>query len=135
MSKLISRFVLAGGLVAVFALTVGARQSLAQANSRVDPALAEQGRKVFVNRGCGFCHTVGRKEQRTAEGPDLAGVTERRTHDWLKAWLKNPLEMFGSDQIADAMLVQYRYVKMPNLKLSPNEIDALIAYLSQHPQP
>ena len=135
MFKPISRLVLCGGAVAMFALTLGARQSLAQANSRVDPAQAEQGRKVFVNRGCNFCHTIGRKEERTAEGPDLAGVTDRRTKEWLTRWLKDPMAMFGSDDIADAMLVQYKYVKMPNLRLSPGEIESLIAYMGQFRAP
>jgi cbb3-type cytochrome oxidase cytochrome c subunit len=101
----------------------------------VDPALAERGRRIFVNRGCNACHTIGRTEQRTAEGPDLAGVTDRRTNEWLVAWLKDPNAMFGSDPIADAMLEQYRFVKMPNMKLHESEISALIAYMAQHPAP
>jgi cbb3-type cytochrome oxidase cytochrome c subunit len=100
----------------------------------VDPALAERGRRVFVNRGCNACHTIGRTEARTAEGPDLAGVTERRTNEWLVAWLKDPNAMFGSDPVADAMLEQYRFVKMPNMRLADGEISALIAYLAQFPQ-
>ena len=89
---------------------------------------------MFVNKGCNVCHTLGRTEQRTAEGPDLAGVTERRTNDWLTSWLKNPDAMFGSDPIADAMLEQYHNVKMPNMHLHDTEISALIAYLAQFPQ-
>ena len=82
-----------------------------------------------------MCHTVGRKEARTAEGPDLAGVTDRRTHEWLVSWLKDPNAMFGSDAAADAMLEQYYNVKMPNMHLHETEIAALIAYLSQYRQP
>ena len=100
----------------------------------IDPALAERGRVIFVNRGCNACHTIGRTEARTAEGPDLAGVTERRTNEWLTSWLKNPDAMFGSDPVADAMLEQYHYVKMPNMRLHDMEITALIAYLAQFPQ-
>jgi len=128
--KPISRFVLCGSVV-VLAMTIGAGQSSAQAQSRVDPALAQQGRKVFVNQGCNFCHTIGTGKERTAEGPDLAGVTDRRTREWLVQWLKDPNAMFGADPIADAMLVQFKYVKMPNPRLGPAQIDALIAYLGQ----
>jgi protein SCO1/2 len=133
----ISRLALCGCIIGVLALSIGARQSLAQANARataVDPALAKRGERLFVNRGCNACHTIGRSEQRTAEGPDLAGVTDRRTNEWLVAWLKDPNAMFGSDPIADAMLEQYRFVKMPNMRLHESEISALIAYMSQHPQ-
>ena len=129
----ISRLVLSGSVVIALALSLGARQGSAQTRS-VDPGLAERGRKLFVNRGCNACHTIGRSEARTAEGPDLAGVTDRRTNEWLVAWLKDPNAMFGSDPVADAMLEQYHYVKMPNMKLHENEITALLAYLSQHPQ-
>ena len=99
-----------------------------------DPALVERGRRIFVNRGCNACHTIGRSEQRTAEGPDLAGVTDRRTNEWLVAWLKNPDAMFWADPIADAMLEEYKYVKMPNMRLHEYEISALIAYMAQFPQ-
>jgi cytochrome c len=132
----ISRMALCGCVIAVLALSIGARQSLAQANARttVDPALAERGRRLFINRGCNACHTIGRTEERTAEGPDLAGVTDRRTNEWLKAFIKNPEAMFGADPIADQLLEQYKYVRMPVMGLHDNEIDALIAYLSQIPQ-
>lgn len=135
MIKPISKLALCGSVVAALALSIGARQTSAQANSRVvDPAQAKQGGKLFVNRGCNACHTIGRKESKTAEGPDLAGVVDRRTHEWLVSWLKDPNAMFGSDPVADAMLEQYHYVKMPNMKLHDMEIAALIAYLAQFPQ-
>jgi len=132
----ISRFALSGCVVGVLALSICARQSPAQAKSRrdaVDPALAKQGGKLFQNRGCFVCHTIG-KTGNTAEGPDLAGVTDRRSHEWLVAWLKDPNAMFGSDAAADAMYEQYHHVKMPNMKLGASEITALVAYLSQFHQ-
>lgn len=128
--KTFSRFALCCGVVGALALSISARESLAQANS-VDPALAKRGEKAYIYRGCNFCHTIGRSVERSAEGPDLGGVTDRRTHEWLQQWLKDPMAMFGADPIADAMLEQYKYVKMPNLKLSPTEIESIIAYLSQ----
>jgi mono/diheme cytochrome c family protein len=127
----ISRFALSGCVVGALALTIGVRQSRAQANS-VDPGLAAQGAKMFQNKGCAVCHTIGRSGSHTAEGPDLAGVTDRRTHEWLVAWLKDPNAMFGSDPVADAMFKQFRNVKMPNMHLREQEIEALIAYMSQH---
>jgi cbb3-type cytochrome oxidase cytochrome c subunit len=107
--------------------------SVAHAQMNVDPALAKKGKSIFASRGCNACHTIG-KAGSTAAGPDLAGVTERRSQDWLKRWLKNPTAMIGSDSIADAMVVTAKNVKMPNLKLSDAEIDALLNYLAENPK-
>jgi protein SCO1/2 len=64
-------------------------------------------------------------------GPDLAGVTTRRDLAWLKSWLKDPAAMLASDSIAQAMLAEAKGVKMPNVKLQDQEIEALIHYLAQ----
>jgi hypothetical protein len=50
----------------------------------------------------------------------------------LVAWLKDPNAMFGSDPVADAMYKQFHNVKMPNMHLREQEIEALIAYMAQH---
>jgi cytochrome c2 len=100
----------------------------------VDPALAKRGKTLFASRGCTACHTIGKSGKNTAAGPDLAGVTERRTHDWLKRWLKNPTEMIGSDSIADEMVVAAKNVKMPNMKLGDSDIDALMNYFAENPK-
>lgn len=128
----IARFALSSCAVAALALTICARQSPAQAKSRSmsgDPALVSRGAKLFQNKGCFACHTIGRTGAHTAEGPDLAGVTDRRTHEWLMAWLKDPFAMYGSDPIADAMLKQFHNVRMPNMHLNESDSQALIAYL------
>lgn len=123
----VSKLGLCGVIVAALALC----GSVAQAQMNVDPALAKKGKSVFSNKGCAACHTIGKNGKMA--GPDLAGVTERRSTDWLKRWLKNPTEMFGSDSIADAMLVAAKNVKMPNMKLNDSEIDALIHYFAENP--
>jgi mono/diheme cytochrome c family protein len=133
----ITRFVLCGCVVWALALTICVRQSLAQAKSRraethADPALVKRGAQLFQYKACWVCHTIGRSGEHTAEGPDLGGVTDRRTHEWLVAWLKDPNAMFGNDPVADAMLKQYHNVKMPNMKLNDSDITAIIAYLSEH---
>jgi protein SCO1/2 len=68
-------------------------------------------------------------------GPDLAGVAQRRSADWLKRWLKDPTAMFGNDSTADAILAEAKNVKMPNMKLGDSDIAALIAYLAENPAP
>ena len=90
-----------------------------------------RGKTLFTNRGCTACHTIGKGK---SSGPDLLGVTERRTPEWLKQWIKAPESMLGSDSIANALLAEYKGVKMPNLHLSDADVDALISYLAQESQ-
>lgn len=115
-----------------FSLAVCAAISIApavaaQSSITVDPKLAKQGKTLFTNRGCTACHAFGKK----LAGPDLVGATERRDQDWLRRWLKSPDTMLQSDSIAQALLVQYQNVKMPNLKLSDADVDALLHYIQQ----
>ena len=88
-------------------------------------AQAPDGESLFTEKGCTVCHTVGGGDK---VGPDLAGVTERRTEEWLTNWLTAPDQMLTSDPDAQAMLAKYNTV-MPNLGLTPDEVAALIAYL------
>ena len=92
--------------------------------SRGDQAEAEQGKKLFQERGCAACHSIGKGK---ITGPDLLGVTKRRDEEWLKKWLKSPDTMIMTDPIAKEMLGVYM-VPMPNLGLNDEEIDVLIDY-------
>ncbi len=92
--------------------------------SRGDQAEVEKGKKLFAERGCAACHSIGKGK---IAGPDLLGVTQRRDEEWLKKWLKSPDTMILTDPIAKEMLGVYM-VPMPNLGLSDDEIDALIDY-------
>jgi protein SCO1 len=99
----------------------------AQGSLTVDKNLAKRGKKLYETRGCGSCHAFGKQ----LSGPDLVGATERRDLDWLKRWLKAPDEMLASDSLAMAMLDEYKGVKMPNLRLTDADVDALLHYMQQ----
>ena len=46
---------------------------------------AEKGKEVFYGKGgCVACHNIGGGDRNT--GPDLMGVTKRRSTDWLTRW-------------------------------------------------
>ena len=65
-------------------------------------------------------------------GPDLAGVTRTRPHDWLARWIREPDVMLAEgDPTATAMLPRYRNLAMPNLGLSRSETEAVILYLRE----
>jgi mono/diheme cytochrome c family protein len=105
--------------------------------SRAEPAMVERGQDVYKKKGCAACHNIAkageephRRPGGKQAGPDLAGVTQRRDHDWLRRWLKDPDAMLESDPTAIAMLAQAKNLKMPNPRLTDEEIEAVIAYLS-----
>jgi mono/diheme cytochrome c family protein len=111
---------------AAIAIAVPA-SAAAQGSMSVDPALAKKGKSLFASRGCATCHAFGKK----LAGPDLAGVMQRRDHDWLRRWLLNTTEMIASDSIAMAMVIEYKNTKMPNMKLQTADVDALFHYFQQ----
>src|SRR2546427_8412910 len=112
--------------VVVGALLVGG--SVAGAQMKVDPGLAKRGKTLWMSRGCTGCHSIGKGKM---SGPDLLGVTDRRSLSWLKRWLKAPDQMYDTDSIAKQLLAEAKNTKMPNLKLSDPDIDALINYLAE----
>lgn len=82
------------------------------------------GEAVFYKAGCLACHTIGGGK---FIGPDLAGVTERRTKEWIKKWLTDPPGMLSSDATARQLLEEFQ-IPMPNMGLKEREIDAVIEY-------
>jgi mono/diheme cytochrome c family protein len=106
-------------------------------SASVDPASVGRGEDIYKKKGCAACHNIakaGEKPHRRPggkqSGPDLGGVTERRDHDWLTRFLKDPDAMFASDPTAKAMLAEAKNLKMPNMKLTDAEIEDLLNYLS-----
>jgi protein SCO1/2 len=116
--------------LAIVAIVLVPAVAAAQGGITVDQNLAKRGKTLFTNRGCNACHAFGKK----LAGPDLVGATERRDLEWLRRWLKSTDTMLESDSIAQAMLVEFKNVKMPNLKLSDEEVEALIHYMQQESQ-
>jgi nitrite reductase (NO-forming) len=81
--------------------------------------------KVAFESKCLACHSMGHGPKL---GPDIAGVTKRRSQDWLTKWLKSPEQMLKSDADAQAMLKQFNNVPMPNQNLSDAEIRQYVEY-------
>ena len=85
---------------------------------------AVAGKLAFESK-CLACHSVGGGKKL---GPDLAGVTKRRSDAWLTKWLKEPEKMLESDPVAKAMLKEYNNLPMPNQSLSDKEIAQYLKY-------
>jgi nitrite reductase (NO-forming) len=85
---------------------------------------AARGKLAFESK-CLACHSIG---QGRKLGPDLAGVTKRRSDDYLGRWLKSPEKMLESDPDAKALLKEYNDIPMPNQSLSDAEIRQYLKY-------
>src|SRR5258706_12866471 len=68
-----------------------------------DDAVVKRGKSLWANKGCAGCHGIGKK----LAGPDLAGVEQRRSREWLTRWLTDTEGMLGSDSTAQALLAAY----------------------------
>ena len=95
------------------------------AQDAVDVARQKEGRKLYNNL-CASCHKLDRK----LIGPALAGVTERRENDWLKAWIKNNAALRASgDRDAIAIFKEYNGSVMSAFpQLSDAQIDDILYY-------
>ena len=110
-------------------LTVGAfALSLAIAGGvrAQDTANPAEGRALFEAK-CAACHSTGTER---IVGPGLAGVTDQREHDWLIDFITGPDRMIASgDPIAKALVAEYG-MPMPNLGITPEQAEAILAYLA-----
>ena len=98
---------------------VGPIKSLSLAG--VDDALAAKGEKVFSGT-CSACHKL---DQRYV-GPALAGVTKRRTPEWIMNMIMNPTEMTQKDETAKALLGEY--MTQMSVMATEAEARALLEY-------
>ena len=96
------------------------------AESPVNAELAAKGEGLFKSKTCSTCHAFGAR----ITGPDLVGVTRRRTEQWMRKQMLQPEVMTKEDPIARQLLGQYA-VQMPNLMLKDEEVSALIEYIKQ----
>lgn len=91
--------------------------------------LARRGEQIFAARTCASCHAVDGSAREPNVGPNLAHLAGRstiaagareHTPATLAAWLTDP------DSIKPQSL-------MPDLNLTPDEVQALVAYLEAQP--
>jgi len=91
--------------------------------SEYDEAKATLGEKLFQTKGCSACHAFGKR----VTGPDLAGVSMRRTSAWIENQILHPDLMVKQDPIARQLFAQFA-LQMPKQGLTPEEAGAMIEY-------
>lgn len=97
----------------------------AQESEVTIPESAVRGAEIFLSHECAECHTIKGTSAAGDEGPDLTHVATRarlgatvipNTSDQLRRWVANPQEVKPG-------------VKMPDIELSEEELDDLVAFL------
>ncbi len=95
----------------------------------------QAGSAMFVKL-CAGCHTIGKGNR---VGPDLDGLTLRRSRAWISDFLIDPIKMRARrDPIALALAAKYPGVRMPYLQIHASDAADLISYIdanSKEPQP
>lgn len=94
--------------------------------SSLDAARAIKGAALFPVK-CSACHKI---EERYI-GPALAGVTKRRTPEWICNQILNPENMIQQDPTAKALLAEY-IAPMANQHLTLEEAESILAFFLQH---
>ncbi|HHG84701.1 MAG TPA: cytochrome c [Bacteroidetes bacterium] len=88
----------------------------------VDDAMVAEGMELFKTK-CSACHKI----EKRYIGPKLAGVTTRRTPEWIMNMILNPEEMVANDPIAKKLLMEYNS-PMANQSLVEDEARKILEY-------
>ncbi|HRI22455.1 MAG TPA: PQQ-dependent sugar dehydrogenase [Panacibacter sp.] len=97
-------------------------------NITSDSATIAAGETSF-NQYCSGCHNF----RQDAIGPQLSGITTRKSVDWLEHFIKNPQQIISSgDAHAQEVFKKYK-VPMPSFDmLNEAQLNGIIAFLNVH---
>jgi len=94
-----------------------------------------QAGSAMFTKLCAGCHTIGGGDH---VGPDLDGLTLRRSRAWISEFLMDPIKMRArQDPIALALAAKFPGVRMPYLQIHASDAADLISYInakSKQPQ-
>ena len=88
----------------------------------IDQAMAAEG-KVLFEDNCSACHKIDARYV----GPAVAGVTSRRTPEWIMNMILNPEQMVKEDPTAKALLAEY-LAPMANQNLTEDQARKILEY-------
>jgi mono/diheme cytochrome c family protein len=98
-------------------------------NEDIDTAMAIRGEELFNNM-CTACHKMEQK----SIGPSLAGVSQRRSPEWIMNMILNPEKMIKEDPIAKKLLIESHMAVMANQNLSEEQSRAILEYFRSYDQ-
>jgi len=113
-------------LALMFFLLLGAQAFAANPDVSDSEEAISAGKSVF-SANCKSCHKLDQKYT----GPALRGVTDRRSIEWAKSFIKNSQALIASgDAQANALYKEYNNLAMPAHEfLSDTELDNLLSYI------
>jgi mono/diheme cytochrome c family protein len=95
--------------------------------STISSSFAASPGELDFQQLCGICHTVGSGK---LVGPDLAGVHQRRSQQWLEKFVKSPQTMIANgDADAVALFAEFNQLPMPDPLLSEAQIKDVLSYI------
>lgn len=87
-----------------------------------------EGQALFGTK-CYSCHNIGSGDR---QGPDLKGVTTRRTKDWLHAFINTPVAINSKgDPTATELFKKFSPTVMPDQALTPQQIDSILMMIAE----
>ena len=95
-------------------------------NNEIDNNMAERGQELFKSM-CSACHKI---DQRVI-GPALAGVTKKRTPEWIMNMIMNPNQMVKENAQARKLLAEY-ISPMANQNLTEEETRFILEYFRRN---
>ncbi len=87
---------------------------------------AQNGEALF-RRYCGICHTIGGGR---LVGPDLNGVTSKRSEEWLMKMTKGSQDLINSGDTAAKAVFQKFNIIMPNQTMPDSELKEILAFIT-----
>lgn len=90
-----------------------------------DAETLAKGEATFTAKGCGACHAFGSK----LVGPDLVGVTARRTPPWIARMILAPEVMIKEDPVAKQLYME-AMTPMAKQGVAEEDMTALLAFLA-----
>jgi protein SCO1/2 len=101
----------------------------ARKSTRDDVPVELPGQALFL-KTCASCHTIGGGVK---VGPDLSGLLDRRSEEWIISYVTEPAKLrSASDPAALELRRAFPHVQMPDLGLKEPDAADLILYLKAH---
>ena len=90
-----------------------------------DEAMVSAGAKLY-NANCTQCHAINE----VVIGPALKDIHERKSKEWLIAWIRNSQQVIQSgDEYAVELYEEYNKTAMPAYPFSDEEITSILSYI------
>ena len=125
---IIARFAAACLFVCCF-LVLGHSASAQRDAVPTDEAIIAKGEQLFSEWACNTCHKVDQK----LVGPALQGVYDRRSLEWIYAFVQNSQKVIASgDAQAVALYNEYNQLQMPAHDLPDEDILSILAYVRNY---